>query len=44
MLIVGEEEQTAATVSVRKRDEGDVGVVKGEEFVRNIVKEIKDKK
>ncbi|HAN10167.1 MAG TPA: threonine--tRNA ligase [Clostridiales bacterium] len=44
MLVVGEEEQTNNTVSVRKRGEGDVGVLPIDEFVGNILSEIKDKK
>ncbi|HCC08105.1 MAG TPA: threonine--tRNA ligase [Clostridiales bacterium] len=44
MLVVGENEQTTATVSVRKRGEGDIGVLPIDEFLKNILAEIKDKK
>lgn len=42
MLIVGEKEEESETVSVRKHGEGDVGVMKAEEFVgfiNNLVNE-----
>lgn len=44
MLIVGEKEQEANTVSVRKHKEGDQGAVGLDEFVKNITEEIKAKK
>lgn len=42
MLIVGENEEGQGTVSVRKHTEGDLGVMKTEEFA-NMVKEIVEK-
>ncbi len=44
MLVVGENEATSSTVSVRKRGEGDIGSKSVNEFVENIMKEIKEKK
>lgn len=43
MLIVGEKEETAGTVSVRKHGEGDKGAVDLKEFITDINTEIKNK-
>lgn len=43
MLIVGEKEMNAKSVSVRKQGEGDLGTFSIEEFVNLINKEIEDK-
>ena len=40
MLIVGESEEAAGTVSVRKHGEGDLGVMTLEDFKNRIIKEI----
>lgn len=42
MLIVGEKEKEADTVSVRKHKEGDMGILKIEDFIKNITDEIKN--
>ncbi|MNY81007.1 Threonine--tRNA ligase 1 [compost metagenome] len=39
MLVLGEQEQSAAAVSVRKRGSGDAGAMSIAEFVRQIVGE-----
>ncbi|MDR7856469.1 threonine--tRNA ligase [Tissierella sp.] len=44
MLVVGEKEVTEELVSVRSRDNGDLGQVKVEEFVNQITKEIQEKR
>ena len=44
MLIVGEKEVEEGTVSVRDRNEGDIGAIKVEEFVNKVVEEIAKKK
>lgn len=44
MLIVGEKEVEDKLVSVRKRDEGDKGQVKIDDFIEQIVDEIEEKK
>ncbi len=44
ILIVGEKEQKAKTVAVRKRGLGDLGAMKIEKLVASIQKEIKEKK
>ncbi|KNF07942.1 threonine--tRNA ligase ThrS [Gottschalkia purinilytica] len=44
MLIVGEKEVENGEVSVRDREEGDIGSIKVEDFVSRIVKEIEEKK
>ena len=44
MLIFGDKELDNGVVSVRKRGEGDLGKRKVEEFIRDIVKEVKEKK
>lgn len=43
MLIVGEKEVSDNLVSVRKRDQGDLGQISLDEFISNIVKEIENK-
>jgi threonyl-tRNA synthetase len=43
MLIIGDKEKEAGTVSLRARKEGDIGPVKIEEFVKRIKKEICEK-
>ncbi|NLV87738.1 MAG: threonine--tRNA ligase [Tissierellia bacterium] len=43
MLIVGEMEVEGKLVSVRKRDEGDIGQISLGEFVERITKEVEDK-
>lgn len=43
ILIVGEKEREAGSVSVRQRGKGDLGQMKSEEFVNIVVKEIKNK-
>ncbi|WP_427340880.1 His/Gly/Thr/Pro-type tRNA ligase C-terminal domain-containing protein, partial [Caloranaerobacter sp. DY30410] len=44
MLIVGEKEAENKTVSVRAREEGDIGAFEIEEFLNRILDEIKNKK
>ena len=44
MLIVGEKEVDGRLVSVNKRDEGDIGQFKLEEFVDKIIEEVEEKK
>ncbi len=43
MLVVGDKEVEANSVSVRSRDNGDIGVYKVDEFIENIKKEISNK-
>ncbi|MCH8170034.1 MAG: threonine--tRNA ligase [Bacteroidetes bacterium] len=43
MLIVGEKEQTAGNISVRKHKEGDKGTLSLNDFIDNITDEIKNK-
>ena len=43
MLIVGSREAEEGTVSVRDRDEGDLGAVKFNEFKEKILEEIENK-
>ena len=43
MLIIGDKEKEAGTVSLRARKEGDKGGVKIEDFLRNINEEIKNR-
>lgn len=43
MLIVGEKEQTAGNISVRKHKEGDKGTLSLNDFIDNITYEIKNK-
>jgi threonyl-tRNA synthetase len=40
MVIVGEKEMEEGTISVRKRDEGDLGAMKLEELVGRIKDEV----
>jgi len=42
MLIVGEKEEKDGTVSVRKHKEGDLGVFRSDEFISNLIEEIKN--
>ena len=42
MLIVGEKEVESNTLSVRKHGEGDIGVMKVEEFALHLNKEVKN--
>lgn len=44
MLVVGEKEVTEELVSVRSRDNGDLGQVKVEEFINQTIKEIEEKR
>ena len=44
MLVVGEKEIEDNTVSVRKRDEGDLGQLSVEEFIKRIGEEVESKK
>ena len=39
MLIVGDKEREEKTVSVRRRDKGDVGAMKVEEFIEQVIRE-----
>ena len=43
MLIIGDKEKEAGTVSLRARKEGDIGPVKIEEFIKRIKDEITNK-
>lgn len=43
MLIVGDKEEETKTVSVRSRDNGELGSKNVEDFIKDILKEIKDK-
>ncbi|HED07706.1 MAG TPA: threonine--tRNA ligase [Ignavibacteria bacterium] len=43
MLIIGEKEQTAGNISVRKHKEGDKGTLSLNDFIDNITDEIKNK-
>jgi threonyl-tRNA synthetase len=40
MLVVGEKEEGAGTVSVRKHGEGDIGTMSVEEFIERINQEV----
>ena len=40
MVIVGEKEVEEGTISVRKRDEGDIGGMKAEELIARIKAEV----
>ena len=42
MLVLGDKEAQANTVGLRSRKEGDLGAVKVEEFIENILEEIKN--
>ena len=44
MLIIGDRERDENAVSVRSRKEGDLGQVAKEEFIKNIVAEIKERR
>ena len=44
MLIVGEKEENEVTVSVRDREDGDMGAMDVDEFVAKVAKEIEEKK
>ncbi len=43
MLVIGDKEEQEGTVSVRRRDSNNVTVMKKEEFIAHVVKEIKDR-
>lgn len=43
MLVIGDKEAEAGTVSVRKRGEGDLGLIETRELIARIVSEIKQK-
>ena len=43
MLLMGDKDIEAGTVSVRKRGEGDIGAVSPEAFVEMILKDVKEK-
>jgi len=42
MLIIGDKEVEANAVGVRSRQDGDIGQVKAEEFINNILEKVKD--
>ncbi len=42
MLVIGDKEVEANTVSVRSRKEGDIGAIKVEEFISKIKYEIEN--
>ena len=44
MLVIGEKEIESNTVSVRSREDGDIGVFDVNDFIEKIKKEIYDKK
>ena len=44
MLVIGDKEMEAGEVAVRSRDRGEVGAVKVESFIEDLVQEIKEKK
>ena len=44
MLVVGDKEVENNTVSVRTREDGDIGAIKVEEFIKKIKEEITDRK
>ena len=44
MLVVGDKEQSAGTVAVRARSEGDQGAMAVEEFVAKLEREVREKK
>ena len=44
LLIVGEKEEKAQSVAVRDREKGDLGLVKIDQFIEKIKKEIEEKK
>ena len=44
MLVIGEKEQTAGTVAVRSRREGDQGAVSVAEMIERLNKEVREKR
>ena len=44
MLVVGEKEQTAGTVAVRDRVDGDLGAMTVAELVKRLVDEVKERR
>lgn len=44
MLVIGDKEQTAGTVAVRSRSEGDVGAVAVAEFIAKLQREVAEKR
>ncbi|KPJ71567.1 threonyl-tRNA synthetase [Parcubacteria bacterium DG_74_3] len=44
MLVVGDKEIKTKSVRIRKRDKGDVGIIKLTKFIEKVKKEIKEKK
>src|SRR5262245_8871957 len=44
MLVIGEKEQTAGTVAVRGRSEGDLGAVPAAEFISKLEREVREKR
>ena len=44
MLVVGDKEEQEGTVAVRSRVEGEKGSVKWEDFLADILAEVKDRK
>lgn len=43
-LVVGDKEVSSASVSVRKRGEGDLGIKKADQFIEQLLSEIREKK
>jgi threonyl-tRNA synthetase len=43
MLVLGDKEQTAGTVSVRARAEGDLGAMPMAEFIHRLEREVREK-
>ena len=43
MLIVGEKEVNEKKVSVRSRDNGEMGAIEVEEFIANVLKEVEER-
>lgn len=44
MLVVGDKEEQDGTVAVRSRSEGEKGAVKWDDFLANILEEVKNRK
>jgi threonyl-tRNA synthetase len=44
MLVIGEKEQTAGTVAVRGRSEGDLGAIPVAEFVARLEREVSERR
>jgi len=44
MLVLGEKEMNENTLSIRRQGKGDIGQLSVDEFIRNIVSEIEEKK